>query len=295
MVNATIADDLISGRHMVNLLGIDFEDWFHPELIQRHIPTKNNKPTVIHGIDKILEWLRKNETFATFFMVGELLESKPELLDKILGDGHEIGFHTMYHTRLDTPNFKEKFAEEVKKFDRMTSKKSKGFRAPTFSLNHSSSWAIDVLSDNNYLYDSSIVPAKTRLYGVPNAEKKPYKISSSMLERNDPNGTITEFPMLTGKIFGKTIPVCGGFYLRILPLRITEEAIRNVNKNNIPASFFIHSWELTPEFMPKIALPYIDSFITYHNLGKALSRMDKLIKKFKFTSFIRYLSEHPSH
>lgn len=278
----------------MNLLGIDFEDWFHPELIQHHITTKNNKPTVVKGIDKILDWLRKNETFATFFMVGELLELKPELLDKILDSGHEIAFHTMYHTRLDTPGYKEKFVEEIKKFDRMTSKKSRGFRAPTFSLNYSSSWVIDVLSDNNYLYDSSIVPAKTRLYGIPDAETKPYKISSSTLERNDPNGKIKEFPLLTGKILGKTIPVCGGFYLRILPLRLIEGAINNVNKNNIPASFYVHSWELTPEFMPKIMLPFVDNFITYYNLGNTLSRMETIIKKFKFTSFIRYLSEHVS-
>ena len=112
---------------ILNLLGIDFEDWFHPELIQRHITTKNNKPTIVNGIDKILNWLRKNDTFATFFMVGELLEAKPELLDKIIDGGHEIAFHTMHHTRLDTSNYKKRFVEEIKKFDNITSKKSRGF------------------------------------------------------------------------------------------------------------------------------------------------------------------------
>jgi len=276
---------------ILNLLGIDFEDWFHPELIQRHITTKNNKPTIVNGIDKILNWLRKNDTFATFFMVGELLEAKPELLDKIVNEGHEIAFHTMYHTRLDTLNYREKFVEEIKKFDDITSKKSRGFRAPSFSLNHSSSWVIDVLADNNYQYDSSIVPAKTRLYGIPNAETKPYKITSTMLEANDPNGKILEFPLLTARILGHTIPACGGFYLRILPLKIIEHAINIVNNKDIPASFYIHSWELVPEFMPRVPLAFIDNFITYHNLGKTFSRMDKIIKKFKFTSFSRFMSE----
>ena len=275
----------------MNLLGIDFEDWFHPELIQRHITTKNNKPTVVNGIDKILDWLRKNETFATFFMVGELLEFKPELLDKIVDGGHEIAFHTMYHTRLDSLNFREKFNEEIKKFDTMTSKKSKGFRAPSFSLNHTSSWAIDVLTENDYQYDSSIVPAKTRMYGIPNATTEPYKITSAALERNDPNGKLLEFPLLTTKIFGKTIPACGGFYLRTLPLKIIERAINSNNNKGIPASFYIHSWELTPEFMPRIPLSFMDNFITYHNLGKTLSRIDKIIKKFKFTSFSRFISQ----
>jgi len=275
----------------LNLLGIDFEDWFHPELIQRHITTKNNKPSVINGLDKILEWLRKNETFATFFVVGELLELKPELLDKIIEGGHEIAFHTMYHTRLDAPNYKEKFDEEIKKFNDITSKRSIGFRAPSFSLNQSSAWAIDILSKNNYLYDSSIVPVKTNMYGVSGAESKPYRITGKNIGRNDPNGKILEFPLLTTKILGKSIPVAGGFYLRILPLKIIEQAIGFNNKNGIPSSFYIHSWELTPEFMPKIPLSLIDSFITYHNLTKTFSRMDNIIKKFKFTSFTRFISD----
>ncbi len=273
----------------MNLLGIDFEDWYHPELIQRYIKTKKNNPMVINGIDKILEWLRKNETLATFFIVGELLELKPDLLDKILAGGHEIGFHTMTHTRLDSLNYKEKFADEIKKFDIITSKKSKGFRAPSFSLNYSSSWAIDVLAENNYQYDSSVVPVKTKLYGITNAETKPYRISSSIIDRNDPNGKILEFPLLVTKFFGKMIPAAGGFYLRTLPLKIIEHAIQEYNKENIPATFYIHSWELTPEYMPKVPLSIIDNFITYHNLNSTLSKMDKILKKFKFTSFQQHL------
>ena len=273
----------------MNLLGIDFEDWFHPELIQRHITGLDKTPTVINGIDKILDWLRKNETFATFFVVGELLDAKPELLDKIINDGHEIAFHTMHHSRIDSLDFKEKFIEEIKLFDKMTSKRSKGFRAPSFSLNHSSSWLIDVLSDNNYQYDSSVMPAKTKLYGIPNADVKPYRISSSSLEENDPSSKITEFPLLTTRLLGYNIPACGGFYLRFLPLKIIERAIKNNIKKGIPATFFIHSWELTPEFMPRINLPFYNRFITYHKIGKALSKMDVLIKKFKFTSFERYI------
>lgn len=274
----------------LNLLGIDFEDWYHPELIQHHLKTKNNKPIVINGIDKILEWLRINETYATFFMVGELLQSKPELQDKILANGHEIGFHTMHHTRLDSPNFKENFVEEIKQFKVLTGGKSRGFRAPTFSLNQSSSWAIDVLLENNYQYDSSVVPAKTKLYGLPNAERKPYRITSDSIEKNDPNGKMMEFPLLTTSLFGKKIPACGGFYLRILPLKIIENAINENNENTIPSSFYIHSWELTPEYMPKVSMSFVDNFVTYYNLKGTMDKMGKLLKKFKFTSFEKFIS-----
>lgn len=275
----------------MNILGIDFEEWYHPELIQRHIKTQK-KPSVINGIDKILDWLRKNDTYATFFIVGELLEFKPELLDKILDSGHEIGFHTMHHTRLDSPNFKDKFVSEIEKFAQITGNKSKGFRAPTFSLNNSSSWAIDILSEHNYIYDSSVVPAKTTMYGIPNANWKPYKISSSSLEKNDPNGKLTEFPLLVTKFFGKKIPAAGGFYLRTLPTKIIKNAIISYENNAVPAVFYIHSWELTPEYMPKIPMSIKDSFVTYHNIEKTMPRMDDILQQFDFTSFSRYLSEN---
>jgi len=271
-----------------NLLGIDFEDWFHPELIQKTLDTTKKKPTVVNGIDKILDWLRKNDTYATFFMVGELLEQKPELLDKILDDGHEIGFHTMTHSRLDSINFKEKFENELIYFNKLTSGKSKGFRAPSFSLNLQTSWAIDILSKNNYIYDSSIVPAKTKLYGVANAEKKPYLISSNSIEKNDPTSKITEYPLLTTNILGKSIPAGGGFYVRTLPLFLINKAIKEQNDNSIPATFYIHSWELTPEYMPKIPLSFLDNFITYHNLKNTMNKMTQIINKFDFTSFDRY-------
>ena len=101
----------------MNLLGIDFEEWFHPQLVQKYIPSKKHELKICQGIDKILDCLREKETFATFFMVGELLEEKPELLDKIIENGHEIAFHTMNHNRLDDENFKEKFKDELDRFD----------------------------------------------------------------------------------------------------------------------------------------------------------------------------------
>lgn len=274
----------------MNLLGIDFEDWYHPELIQRnHNITKKN-PTVINGIDKILSWLQKNNTYATFFMVGELLQFKPELFDKITEHGHEVAFHTMHHTRLDSSGFKDKFEEELKTFSRLTNGRSKGFRAPTFSLNYDTAWTIDILAENNYRYDSSIVPAKSKMYGISKAETKPYKISSSSIDKNDSQGKIMEYPLLVTKFFGKTIPAAGGFYLRVLPIRTIEKAITIYHKQNIPATFYIHSWELTPEFMPKVQLSMVNSFITYYNLKYAMERMTRIIQKFDFTSFERYMA-----
>ena len=276
----------------MNLLGIDFEDWFHPELIQKMLTNEEKSFEVVKGIDKILEFLRKHDTYATFFMVGEILEKFPDILDKILENGHEIGFHTMYHSRLDSDNFQEKFSKELNDFARLTNNKSKGFRAPTFSLNEKSSWAIDTLEQHGYVYDSSIVPAKTNLYGTPNAPKKPYKITSNSLDSDNPKGKIIEFPLMTTKFLGKTVPAGGGFYLRTLPFGTTKKALRTYDAANIPGVFYIHSWELTPEYMPKIKLSVKNNFITYHNLDKVLDRMDYLLSNFQFTSFERFIQNN---
>ena len=275
----------------MNILGIDFEEWYHPELVKPHIKNIKRNPSVINGIDKILDLLRKHETFATFFVVGELLEIQPDIFDKIIENDHEIGFHTMYHDRLDSPEYKEKFRDEIKKFAELTNHKSRGFRAPTFSLNNNSSWAIDILAENDYMYDSSVVPAKTSMYGLPGAQESPYKISSKNIKQHNSDGIITEFPLLVTKFLGKKIPAGGGFYLRTLPTKIIKNAIKNYQKQEIPATFYIHSWELTPEYMPKIQLPFKENFVTYHNIGKAYTRMNELLQQFQFTSFSNFISE----
>ena len=276
----------------MNLLGIDFEEWFHPELIQHVLRNEKKVFKVVNGLDKILELLNKRETYATFFVVGEILEQFPEILDKILDNGHEIGFHTMYHTKLDSDGFRNSFENELIEFQKLTNKKSKGFRAPTFSLNQNSSWVIDLLEKYEYIFDSSIVPAKSSMYGNPNAPTKPYLISSNSLDTHNPKAIITEFPLMITKFLGKTVPAGGGFYLRFLPFKITKNTIKKYEKHGIPGVFYIHSWELTPELMPKIKLSKRDSFITYHNLDKAIIRMDDLLSNFEFTSFERYIKKN---
>ena len=103
------------------------------------------------------------------------------------------------------------------------------------------------------------------------------------------NSEFLEFPLLTTRFLGKKIPAGGGFYLRFLPLKTIKNAIKSNEKDQIPATFYIHSWELTPEFMPKISLPVKDNFITYHNLNKALPKMTEIIQNFEFTSFEKYI------
>ena len=276
----------------MNILGIDFEEWYHPELIKNHVKNDQKIPKIFKGIDIILDLLNKHNISATFFVVGEILQHDPELIDKIISNDHEIAFHTMHHDRIDSLNFSNKFDDELKEFQKLTNGKSKGFRAPTFSLNEKSSFIIKMLEKYNYIYDSSIMPAKTSMYGNPNAEKKPYKITSENLENNSENGKLWEFPLMVTKLLGKQIPAAGGFYLRTLPLYMIKNAIKNYENEHMPACFYVHSWELTPELMPRIPLSQKNNFITYHNIEKTLPKLDQLLSNFNFTSFQKYIDKN---
>ena len=276
----------------MNVLGIDFEEWYHPELIKNHVKNDQKIPKIFKGIDIILDLLNKHNISATFFVVGEILQHDPELIDKIISNDHEIAFHTMHHDRIDSLNFSNKFDDELKEFQKLTNDKSKGFRAPTFSLNEKSSFIIKMLEKYNYIYDSSIMPAKTSMYGNPNAEKKPYKITSENLENNSENGKLWEFPLMVTKLLGKQIPAAGGFYLRTLPLYMIKNAIKNYENEHMPACFYVHSWELTPELMPRIPLSQKNNFITYHNIEKTLPKLDQLLSNFNFTSFQKYIDKN---
>lgn len=134
------------------------------------------------------------------------------------------------------------------------------------------------------------MPAKTNMYGIQSAEKFPYKITNSSLDKNDPNGTLREFPLMVTKVLGKTIPASGGFYLRALPLKIIKNALKSYEQKEIPASLYIHSWELTPEYIPKIKLPIKNHFITFYNIEKTFSKMNEILRDYEFTTFQSYLS-----
>ena len=81
-------------------------------------------------------------------------------------------------------------------------------------------------------------------------------------------------------------------YKRQLPFGITKKALRAYAQENIPGVFYIHSWELTPEYMPKIKLPTKENFVTFHNINKAFGKMKKILEEFEFTTFSKFMSKH---
>lgn len=273
---------------MDNILTIDLEEWYHPEYVKSKAPT-NKEERVTRSLNSALQLLSEHNVNATFFVVGELAEKHSDMMETIRENGHEVAFHGYYHEplwKLDT----ETFRLELRKFDSLARDKCIGFRAPSFSLNNKTKWALKVLEDAGYKYDSSIFPTKTPLYGVWMAPTRPYKPSYEDVAKEDDSEKLWEFPLLVYSLSGLRIPIAGGFYLRLFPVNLVKRAIKKANKRGAPAVLYLHSWELDPE-MSRLRLGAYRSFVTYYNIEEVKKKFKCVLSDFEFVSFRNYIEE----
>lgn len=274
---------------MKNILTIDVEELFHAEYVRNLTESRNVRRTPF-TIPKILELLDEHDTKATFFIVGEVAETSPDTVKEIIDKGHEVAFHSRDHVPLWNKE-PDQVEQEIERFNDLLASiagpRCGGFRAPSFSLNNDTRWALEVVEKMGMLYDSSVFPTWTPLYGVSGALLRPYKPSKYDLTVEDVTGKLWEFPLAVYSLLGLRIPAAGGFYMRFVP-DIIRRAVKKINKLGAPAVIFIHSWELDPE-TPKLRLDPYKSFVTYHNIEKTVRLLERLLHDFKFTSFAEYM------
>lgn len=274
---------------MKNILTIDVEELFHTDYASNS-EKKGTRFRTPFNVPLILKLLKEFNTKATFFIVGELAERYQNTIKEIFDAGHEVAFHSYDHKHLQEKN-PEQFETEIERFNDLlrsiTGERCIGFRAPSFSLDNKTQWALVVLEETGILYDSSVFPVRTPLYGVSNALVRPYKPSKGDLTVEDIDGKLWEFPLTVHSLLGLRIPAAGGFYLRFTP-RIVRKAIKKTNKRGSPAVIYVHNWELDPE-TPKLKLNPYKSFVTYHNIEKTVELFKRLLSEFQFTSFVEYM------
>lgn len=278
---------------MMNILTIDFEDWY------QDLPLKqwdNYQARIVKNSEKLLSIFDETNTYATFFVVAYNAQRFPELIEKIKNKGHEIGVHGYSHTNLLNQNpieFKEDLRKSINILEKICNEKIVSYRAPYFSITKKTSWAINILKRNQIKYDSSIFPVKTCLYGVPNAPRFPFRVSSFEINIDDEGEDFLEFPVSTYKIptLKINIPIGGGFYLRFFPYGFIKHAIRRIHEENQPAIFYFHPWEL--DFtQPQIRLNNpLSGWCHNYNLKNAEAVFKKLLKDFKFTSIEKFLNK----
>ncbi|MGD8506140.1 MAG: polysaccharide deacetylase family protein [Candidatus Bathyarchaeota archaeon] len=265
---------------LLNILTIDFEEWHNPQYVKDRCP-ENRRSNATQDIHLTLDLLEKYRTEATIFVVGEIAQDHPELIEQIRDSGHELGFHGYDHEPLWEKTDRE-FQSEVKLFNSTIGGKCVGFRAPSFSIDDKTKWALKVLEESGYKYDSSIFPVKTSLYGIKDAPLNPYKPSFNDLTKQDPNRKLWEFPLLVYPLLRFRIPAAGGFYLRLFPLSLIINAIKKANRNGYPAILYIHTWELNPE-TPRLKLGFYRTFVTYHNLDGTCAKFGRILSLYEFT------------
>lgn len=273
---------------MFNILTVDVEEWYHPEYVKNKSPP-HREERLQQSLGITLDLLNDRDLKATFFVVGELAEKRPEIIKNIREHSHEVAFHGYHHEPLWNLNSR-KFRAEIEKFNLLIGEKCRGYRAPSFSVSNRTKWALEVLRDSGYEYDSSLFPAKTPLYGVWNGPVAPYRPSFENITQNDEKNRLWEFPLLVYRLNGINVPVAGGFYMRFFSVNLIAKAIKKLNKQGLPAVIFFHNWELDPE-TPRLKLGLYKYFVTYHRLKDTSKKLEQLLSQFHFTSIKEYVRD----
>ncbi|MCI8341781.1 MAG: DUF3473 domain-containing protein [Firmicutes bacterium] len=273
---------------MKNIFTIDTEDWFHANYEEGLFQNdKNVISTVEANTDVYLELFEKYNAKATFFILGFVAESHPGLVKKIFDSGHEVASHGYGHQLIYKQSQKE-FREDIHKskciLEDIIGAEVKGYRAPSWSITEKSLWALEILADEGFKYDSSIFPTKNFLYGIPNA---PRFIKKHVF--ND-HKCIVEIPPSTLKVF-MNVPFSGGFYFRAMPrwfIKAFAGIINNGGKENV---FYLHPREIDPK-QPRLNLKPRDALIHYYGINTCKSKLEYILKHFEFTSAEILLKEH---
>ena len=261
----------------------DIEDWHHSELHRVRDP-RVDESIVRRGTEAILDLLARHGWRGTFFVLGDVVREHPDLVRRLVAAGHELACHGMSHRPLwdATP---EAFRAELREFRTVVESVLGGFpvigfRAPTFSIDRSNAWALDVLRAEGYRYDSSVFPMRVKMYGTAGAPVGIYRPARADLARHDPHGDLVEFPVAIAEAAGLRLPVGGGFYLRALPLPLFRAALDSILRRR-PFALYLHPREVTPE-RRRLALDPVSGFITYVNLHTVLEKLEQLLARYRW-------------
>jgi len=278
-----------------NALSIDLEDWYHPEFVRKLI-SYNPKSQIIDSTKKIIDLLEKYKVKATFFILGDIAKKYPHLIKTIYNKGHEIAFHGMSHLPLWELNY-NKLNKEFFRFKKIietilgSNIKIYGFRAPTFSVDNTTKFGFKCLIENDYLYDSSIVPTKSFYYGLNNAPRSIYRPNLNNLTLNDNNSKIIEFPLTVINFGLISIPIGGGFYMRFFPYFIYKFLLKYINKKKRPFIIYFHPWETYYKTYRVKGIGIIKYFITYYGIKNALIKIERLLQDFQFEPVRNVINE----
>ena len=264
----------------LNAMSVDVEDYFQVSAFERHI-VRSEWPAIScrveANVEKILQLFERHQVKATFFTLGWIAERYPTMVRRIVAAGHELASHGWEHRRVSTQQ-PESFLEDVsrtrKLLEDLSGEAVKGYRAPSYSIDHRNLWAWDVLQAAGYQYSSSVVPVRHDLYGMPEAPRFAFRTQA---------GGLLEIPVSTLSVAGHNINCGGGGWFRLFPYRFSRWSLARINQRDQRACvFYFHPWELDPGQPKVLGIGLKTRFRHYLNLHKTEARLERLLADFSW-------------
>ncbi|MDX2506919.1 MAG: DUF3473 domain-containing protein [Gammaproteobacteria bacterium] len=264
-----------------NALTVDVEDYFHVSAFAKSIDHRdwdNHPLRVEKNTHRLLDLFDESQVKATFFVLGWVADRNRNLVKEIAERGHEVACHGYSHQLIynQTPEvFREETIRSKALLEDIVQVPVIGYRAASYSITRDSLWALDILAEAGFVYDSSIFPVRHDRYGMPDAKEIPHILKT-------PQGhSLVEFPLSTAKIFKYKLPVAGGGYFRLYPYALTKAGLGQINRRQQPFIFYLHPWEIDPD-QPRVEASWFSRFRHYNNLDECESRLQRLLSDFEF-------------
>ena len=273
---------------------MDVEDYYHVEAFADRIAPADwvqYPRRVADNTRRVLDLFAALGAKATFFVLGYVAEHDPRIVREIADAGHEVGCHSYMHRRIPTLT-PEQFRDDTRRALRVIQdaggQQVRGYRAPTFSVVRQSLWAVRILAEEGFLYDSSVYPVLHDNYGMPEAPRHVFRWQFD-------GGSLFEIPPLTVSLFGRNLPVGGGGYLRNLPMWYTRWATRRIrHSEQRPVLVYLHPWELDPA-QPRLPAGLKSRLRHYRNLDVMEERLREIIREGRFRPLSEVLGAHREH
>ena len=275
---------------------VDLEEYFQVSAFESRVARSQwgrFESRVVGQVAQLLDLLDRHEARATFFVLGWLAYRQGDLIRAIARAGHEVASHGWNHARVthqSPAQFRSSIRRTKDTLEQISGAPVLGFRAPSFSIVPGREWALDILVEEGYRYDSSLFPVRRPGYGYPAGSPDPH-----WLER--PSGRLAEIPPTTLHWCGLRLPAAGGAYFRLLPYGLVRAAFRQCEGRGVSGTFYIHPWELDPA-QPRLPVSWLTRVRHYTGLRRTAERLDRLLGDFRFTAVrdtVAALAAAPGH
>jgi polysaccharide deacetylase family protein (PEP-CTERM system associated) len=279
------------GDAVRHAMSIDVEDYFHVAAFSDVVKADDwgsIESRVERNTRRALELFDKHNVQATFFVLGWVAERYPDLVRAIAAGGHEVASHGYSHQLIykQTP---EVFRAETRKskqiLEDIVQRPIVGYRAASYSITPKSRWALDILHEEGFVFDSSLFPVRHDRYGMPDANPDPHVLTTPS------GGKLIEFTLSTLDILGYRLPMAGGGYFRLFPYWFTKACLTSLQRRGRPFIFYLHPWELDPQQPRFENASALSRFRHYNNLDQCERRFEQLLKAFRFTTVSNVLAD----